>query len=47
MKLHIIITDTAKIICRNLNSFNLQQLSIFVNDNIEFSRPNEEVLASL
>ena len=31
-----IITDIVKRTCRNLNSFNFQQFSIFLNDNIEY-----------
>ena len=31
-----IITDTVKRTCRNLNSFNFQQFSIFMNDNTEY-----------
>ena len=31
-----IITDTVKRTCRNLNSFNFQQFSIFTNDNPEY-----------
>ena len=31
-----IITDIVKRTCRNLNSFNFQQFSIFMNDNIEY-----------
>ena len=31
-----IITDTVKRTCRNLNSFNFQQFSIFINDNTEY-----------
>ena len=31
-----IITDTVKRTCRNLNSFNFQQFSIFMNDNPEY-----------
>ena len=30
------ITDTVKRTCRNLNSFNFQQFSIFMNDNTEY-----------
>ena len=31
-----IVTDTVKRTCRNLNSFNFQQFSIFMNDNTEY-----------
>ena len=31
-----IITDTVKRICRNFNSFNFQQFSVFITDNIEY-----------
>ena len=31
-----IITATVKRTCRNLNSFNFQQFSIFMNDNTEY-----------
>ena len=31
-----IITDTVKRTCKNFNSFNFQQFSIFMNDNIEY-----------
>ena len=31
-----IITDIVKRTCRNLNSFNFQQFSIFMNDNLEY-----------
>ena len=31
-----IITDTVKRTCRNFSSFNFQQFSIFMNDNVEY-----------
>ena len=36
MILKNIITDTIKTTCRNFNSFNFQQFSIFMNENIEY-----------
>ena len=36
MILENFITDTVKRICRNFNSFNFQQFTIFMNNNTEY-----------